>query len=179
MAQTNQYRITEDLYLSYSIPFGNNYVNLFGKVVTSYIHAQVLHVGAFLHKYGSLDRLANFGLENRHKVVKEIVDGSNHRFTPEFMQSLLIDSYLSGGMVPNIDAISATIEGDRPTIQPLKRAKSNDASKQSPRKWYNQLAESTITIYDSEFASIQANTPLSVISKKYLSNVLQNYKLNK
>eukprot|EP01133_Synstelium_polycarpum_P003969 gene3969-4594_t len=93
--QDSKRTITEKAYLQISRMFGQNYVTLFGEVSTSYIHALVYHIGKFLEVYGCIDGLANFGIENRHKLIKLFIKHSNKRIgTKTFMANLLIDTSL-------------------------------------------------------------------------------------
>jgi len=54
--------------------FGRNFVDVFGtKFITSYLHALIYHTGDFLEMLKfSLDRIANFGIEKRHKLKNPI-----------------------------------------------------------------------------------------------------------
>eukprot|EP01133_Synstelium_polycarpum_P008477 gene8477-9969_t len=81
-AQSDDHTVDEDKWREIGIEFGAAYQQIFpGKTITSYMHTLIAHLGLWMQSFGgSLERLANFGIENRHKFIKIIVELSNHQF---------------------------------------------------------------------------------------------------
>jgi hypothetical protein len=56
--------------------FGQAFVDSYcEEEVTPYIHIFVYHIGLFLHKFGSVEKFANYAIEGMHRVNK-----TNERF---------------------------------------------------------------------------------------------------
>ncbi|GAM26124.1 hypothetical protein SAMD00019534_092990 [Acytostelium subglobosum LB1] len=87
--------VTDQKWLTISKVFAEKYRLLFPQAtITSYMHCFVFHVGQFtgLLKM-SLDRMANFGIECRHKIVKLLVKRSNHHWDDVLFGKLLMKCY--------------------------------------------------------------------------------------
>ncbi|EFA79347.1 hypothetical protein PPL_07765 [Heterostelium album PN500] len=87
--------VTNEKWLELSTEFGKQYCTLFNKNITSYLHLFIAHFGDILDRFGGLlERLANFGIENRHKFIKLIVSCSNFHFATEtFYKTLFVKCY--------------------------------------------------------------------------------------
>ncbi|EFA83371.1 hypothetical protein PPL_04164 [Heterostelium album PN500] len=87
--------VTNEKWLELSTEFGKQYCTLFNNNITSYLDLFIAHFGDILKRFGgSLERLANFGIENRHKFIKLIFSCSNFHFATEtFYKTLFLKCY--------------------------------------------------------------------------------------
>jgi hypothetical protein len=57
-----------------AIEFGKAFVKAYSKEdVTTYLHIFVYHYGFFLERYNGLEKFANYALEGKHRVLKQIL----------------------------------------------------------------------------------------------------------
>ncbi|KAL6070879.1 unconventional myosin-VIIb-like [Balamuthia mandrillaris] len=72
LAAQPQVIITEEEWLKMAREFGFMFSKRYGEEeVTPYIHVFVYHVGFYLHKYGSVEKFANYADESRHSRNKK------------------------------------------------------------------------------------------------------------
>ncbi|KAM9993269.1 hypothetical protein ACTFIZ_011235 [Dictyostelium cf. discoideum] len=119
-------KITKDSWLRVSLTFSKYYKETFPDAnFTTYFHELIHHVYIWVEEYRfSLFRLANFGIECRHKIVKSIVKRSNHHFYSSiFYKSLIVQSWNATRKrsVNQYDNVEITgLNGEKKMINPYK-----------------------------------------------------------
>ncbi len=80
--------ITEEEWLSRARTFGKAFVAAYtGEDVTTYIHIFIYHLGFFMEKYQSIEKFANYALEGKHRVTKQILTHSTSGFSQGEVQA--------------------------------------------------------------------------------------------
>ena len=74
-------KITADFWKEEALDFGKMFLECYRDTdVTPYLHIFIYHVGYFREKYGSLEALANYGIEGLHARNKKDIRGATNGF---------------------------------------------------------------------------------------------------
>lgn len=109
LISTSGLKISEAFWKKKALEFARAFTREYeSKDVISYLHAFAYHVGYFVEKYGSLERLANYGIEGLHaknkKVIREATNGFKlgprltlqelqHHFRQEYHRGKLLNAH--------------------------------------------------------------------------------------